>query len=363
MGSHAKAGVLLAGTLKFLPLFLLVLPGMAARVLYRNEVGCSDPAACERICQSPSGCTNIAFVLLVLDLLPTGLRGLMLAVMMAALMSSLTSVFNSASTIFTIDIWTRFRHQASETELLVVGRVFVLVLLVVSIAWIPIINGYKESELFHYIQAVSNFLCPPITAVFLIALFWPRMNEPGAFWSLMIGFGVGLIRFGLQFGFTSPSCGSGEEDTRPEIVKAFVDKFHYLHFGAFSFLLSGLVCISVSLLFPAIEEDKLYRLTYWTRFSTEVRKNIDNDEDLHSRRESSDEQSGVTGVSLSRRCLNFLCGIEEGGVGGEVEEQTEEEKAKRASEFLEEEPFYKTLTSVLAVLVMALAAFIYGFFA
>ena len=193
--THAKGGVLFAGTLKFLPLFLLVLPGMAARVLYKNEVGCSDPVKCEAICQSPSGCTNIAFILLVLDLLPTGwsghlcsiktftmvitgLRGLMLAVMMAALMSSLTSVFNSASTIFTIDIWTRFRGRASDTELLIVGRMFIVVLLVVSIAWIPIILSYKESQLFHYIQAVSNFLCPPITAVFLIALFWPRMNEP-----------------------------------------------------------------------------------------------------------------------------------------------------------------------------------------
>ena len=111
-------------------------------------------------------------------MLITGLRGLMLAVMMAALMSSLTSVFNSASTIFTIDIWTRFRGKASDTELLIVGRMFIVVLLVVSIAWIPIILSYKESQLFHYIQAVSNFLCPPITAVFLIALFWPRMNEP-----------------------------------------------------------------------------------------------------------------------------------------------------------------------------------------
>ena len=168
---------------------------MAARVLYRNEVGCSDPVKCNEICESPSGCTNIAFVLLVLDLMPTGfityiclnifhvnpfsgLRGLMLAVMMAALVSSLTSVFNSASTIFTIDIWTRFRVKASDIELLIVGRMFIVVLLIVSIAWIPIILSYKESQLFHYIQAVSNFLCPPITAVFLIALFWPRMNEP-----------------------------------------------------------------------------------------------------------------------------------------------------------------------------------------
>merc|ERR1711874_139552 len=126
--SHAKAGCVLASLLKFLPLFLLVLPGMAARVLYRNEVACSNPAECLKKCGSESGCTNIAYIKLVLDLMPSGLKGLMLAVMMAALMSSLTSIFNSSSTIFTMDVWTRFRSKPSETELLIVGRSFVVIL-------------------------------------------------------------------------------------------------------------------------------------------------------------------------------------------------------------------------------------------
>eukprot|EP00092_Neocalanus_flemingeri_P006236 GFUD01006710.1.p1 GENE.GFUD01006710.1~~GFUD01006710.1.p1 ORF type:complete len:708 (+),score=187.08 GFUD01006710.1:236-2125(+) len=361
--SHAKGGVLLAGTLKFLPLFLLVLPGMAARVLYRNEVGCSDPVQCEAICQSPSGCTNIAFILLVLDLMPTGLRGLMLAVMMAALMSSLTSVFNSASTIFTIDIWTRFRSKASDSELLIVGRMFVVVLLVVSIAWIPIINSYKESQLFHYIQAVSNFLCPPITAVFLIALFWPRMNEPGAFWALMVGFAVGLIRFGLQFGYSSPPCGSGLEDTRPDFVKSAVDKFHYLHFGAFSFLLSSCVGVLVSLLTPAIAEDKLYRLTFWTRFSTEVRAKMEDEVD----EEEDETQDKIAGtleeMSSGRKCINLICGIENQADMEDENIKSAQDLAIEAAEFLKEDPKYKRLSNIVAVLVMSMAAFIYGFFA
>ena len=150
--SHAKAGCVLASLLKFLPLFLLVLPGMAARVLYRNEVACSNPAECLKKCGSESGCTNIAYIKLVLDLMPSGLKGLMLAVMMAALMSSLTSIFNSSSTIFTMDVWTRFRRKPSETELLIVGRSFVVILVAVSIAWIPIITQFKSSQLFVYIQ-------------------------------------------------------------------------------------------------------------------------------------------------------------------------------------------------------------------
>ena len=87
-------------------------------------------------------------------------------------------------------------------------------LLLISIAWVPIITGFKESQLFHYIQTVSNLLCPPIAAVFLLAVFWPRLNEPGAFWALMAGFTVGIVRFGLEFGFSAPACGSGLLETR-----------------------------------------------------------------------------------------------------------------------------------------------------
>jgi uncharacterized sodium:solute symporter family permease YidK len=122
---NAKGGCILAGCLKLLPLYLLVFPGMAARVLYTDRVACANPDVCQdcqEVCGSSTGCTNIAYAELVIKLMPTGLSGMMLAVMMAALMSSLTSIFNSSSTIFTIDIWTRLRKNASDTELLIVGR-------------------------------------------------------------------------------------------------------------------------------------------------------------------------------------------------------------------------------------------------
>lgn len=282
--------------------------------------------------------------------------------MMAALMSSLTSVFNSASTIFTIDIWTRFRGGASDTELLIVGRMFIVVLLVVSIAWIPIILSYKESQLFHYIQAVSNFLCPPITAVFLISLFWPRMNEPGAFWALMVGFAVGLVRFGLQFGYSSPPCGSGLPDTWPEFVKSTVDKFHYLHFSAFSLLLSGCVGVLVSLMTDPIPEERLYRLTYWTRFSKEVRAKLE-DEDVKVAEETIDTARSSEEITKARKCFNFICSIEPQEEQGKQNAKSDEDLAREASEFLKEEPKYRRLTNVAAVTIMSAAAFIYGFFA
>ncbi|XP_046783891.1 sodium/glucose cotransporter 5 isoform X18 [Gallus gallus] len=119
--SHAKAGSILASYLKMLPLFVIIMPGMISRVLFPDAVACVDPEECTRVCGAAVGCSNIAYPKLVVELMPSGLRGLMIAVMMAALMSSLTSIFNSSSTLFTMDIWRRMRPGASERELLMVG--------------------------------------------------------------------------------------------------------------------------------------------------------------------------------------------------------------------------------------------------
>ncbi|MPC83512.1 Sodium/glucose cotransporter 4 [Portunus trituberculatus] len=103
---------------------------------------------------------------------------MMLAVMLAALMSSLTSIFNSSSTIFSIDIWTRIHKKASDVELLIVGRGFVLIMVVISVLWIPVIQSSASGQLFVYIQSITSYLSPPICAIYLLAIFWPRTTEP-----------------------------------------------------------------------------------------------------------------------------------------------------------------------------------------
>ncbi|KAK3602345.1 hypothetical protein CHS0354_013337 [Potamilus streckersoni] len=238
---HVKGGSILAAYLKILPLFTIVFPGMISRVLFAEEVACVDPDICMKVCQNAAGCTNIAYPKLVVELMPKGLKGLMLAAMMAALMSSLTSVFNSSSSIFTMDIWKRIRPRSSEGELLVVGRVFVLVLVGVSIAWIPVLQQSQGGQLFNYIQSVTGYLAPPVLSLYLLALLWGRTNEAGAFWGMMIGLLVGLIRMGLDFGYGSPSC--GEEDFRPTIIS----KVHFLHFTIILFFVSLLATIIISL--------------------------------------------------------------------------------------------------------------------
>ncbi|XP_076354802.1 sodium/myo-inositol cotransporter-like isoform X3 [Tachypleus tridentatus] len=184
--SHAQGATVFAGFMKVFPLFFIVLPGMISRVLFTDQVACVTAEECYKYCENEVGCTNIAYPLLVLELMPSErccdpphicLRGLMMAVMLAALMSDLTSIFNSASTLFTIDIWPQVRKKASVKELMIVGRSFVIFMVAVSIAWIPAIQNMQSGQLFIYIQAISANLAPPVASVYIFAILWKRMNE------------------------------------------------------------------------------------------------------------------------------------------------------------------------------------------
>jgi len=263
--SHAQGATILTGWIKVLPLFLIVVPGMISRVLYPNEVGCVDPEICQQVCQNPVGCSNIAFPKLVLGIMPEGLRGIMISVMLAALMSDLTSIFNSASTLFTLDIYRKFRSSANSKELLLVGRIMILVLVAISIGWIPLIQEMQGGQMYVYIQSVAAYISPPIAMTFCMAMTWPRMNEMGAFWGLMTGLLMGVIRMVLDFSFPAPLC--MEEDTRPWIVA----KIHYMYFAAFSFWMTGLTALVISLIFPADPSFRLIRTTIRSKHSQEQR--------------------------------------------------------------------------------------------
>ncbi|KAM8956338.1 sodium/mannose cotransporter SLC5A10 isoform 3-T3 [Lycaon pictus] len=256
--NHAKAGSILASYLKMLPMGLIIMPGMISRALFPDDVGCVVPSECLRACGAEIGCSNIAYPKLVMELMPIGLRGLMIAVMMAALMSSLTSIFNSSSTLFTMDIWRRLRPRAGERELLLVGRLVIVVLIGVSVAWIPVLQGSNSGQLFIYMQSVTSSLAPPVTAVFVLGIFWRRANEQGAFWGLMVGLALGATRLVLEFLHPAPPC--GDPDTRPAILGSI----HYLHFAVALFVLSGAVVVAGSLMTPPPQGIQIENLTWWT---------------------------------------------------------------------------------------------------
>ncbi|XP_072024832.1 sodium/glucose cotransporter 4-like [Amphiura filiformis] len=357
--AHAKGATVFAGVLKILPMFMMVFPGMISRVLFPDEVACATQESCKEVCGSPVGCSNVAFPKLVLEIMPLGLRGLMLAVMLSALMSSLTSIFNSSSTIFTIDIWRRLRPRASEAELMVVGRVFIFVMVVISILWIPIIQAAKGGRLFDYIQAITSYLAPPICSVFVLGVSWGRINEKGAFWGLMAGLFVGMIRMILDFAYVAPLC--GEIDNRPAgIIKIL--SVHYLHFGIILFLLSCIVTTIVSLLTKPIDEKYLHKLTYMTRHSSQdPAEHSVNEYEMDDRNGNDPEANQTSDIkvfqkpSIPRRIVDWFCGT------GSSEEEHKEDDFRTVTN-IDETPKEKIILNASAILLMGVSVFFWIYY-
>ncbi|XP_069342012.1 sodium/myo-inositol cotransporter 2 isoform X5 [Eulemur rufifrons] len=372
--SHAKGGSLMAAYLKVLPLFIMVFPGMVSRVLFPDEVACADPEICRKVCSNPSGCSDIAYPKLVLELLPTGLRGLMMAVMMAALMSSLTSIFNSSSTIFTMDLWNHLRPRASEKELMIVGRVFVVLLVLASILWIPVVQASQGGQLFIYIQSVSSYLQPPVAVVFIMGCFWKRANEKGAFSGLILGLLLGLIRLVLDFIYAEPLC--NQPDERPAVVKSV----HYLYF---SVILSTATLITVSTVSWFTEppsKEMVSRLTWFTRHNPTAQKEqvppaiplpVTLSQNGTPEATSTIIQLDIVRENVSKnhscdvtpkrskvlKAILWLCGMETNA------KEEPPSKAEPIMVSLEEKPFVKTLLDINLIVCISCAIFLWGYFA
>nr|XP_056714118.1 sodium/myo-inositol cotransporter [Euleptes europaea] len=264
--AHAKGATLMAGFLKLLPMFIIVIPGMISRILFADEIACINPEHCMQVCGSRAGCSNIAYPRLVMKLVPVGLRGLMMAVMIAALMSDLDSIFNSASTIFTLDVYKLIRKNAPSKELMIVGRMFVAFMVVISIAWVPIIVEMQGGQMYLYIQEVADYLTPPVAALFLLGIFWKRCNEQGAFCGGMVGFVLGAIRLILAFIYRVPEC--NQPDTRPGFIKSI----HYMYVATALFWITGIVAIVVSLLTSPPSKEQIRTTTFWSVKSRTVKE-------------------------------------------------------------------------------------------
>ncbi|XP_075852958.1 putative glucose sensor protein SLC5A4 isoform X2 [Microcebus murinus] len=356
--SHVKAACIMCGYLKLLPMFLMVMPGMISRILYTDKVACIVPSECVKQCGVEVGCSNYAYPTLVLELMPAGLRGLMLSVMLASLMSSLTSIFNSASTLFTMDIYTKVRKQASEKELLIAGRIFFLVITVLSIMWVPLVQVFRNGQLIHYTESISSYLGPPIAAVFLLAIFCKRVNEQGAFWGLIIGFVMGLVRMIADFVYGTGSCLYASDC--PTIFCGV----HYLYFAIILFFGTILVVLGISLLTKPIPDVHLYRLCWALRDSTEERIDLDADEKWQEETYDSAEEGNIYYPEQSRGCLrkawDLFCGLQK--TGPKLTEEEEEALRQKLTD-TSERPLWKAIVDANAILLLAVVVFVYAYFA
>ncbi|MCH2216058.1 MAG: sodium:solute symporter [Flavobacteriales bacterium] len=242
---NARKGTIFGGFLKMLPVFLFVVPGVIAYALSQKGVFALED-------------NDQALIVMVKSMVPVGIRGLVIAGLLAALMSSLSSVFNSCSTLFTIDVYKRWKPDTSEKTLVRVGQIATIIMVGIGLAWIPFMENVSD-QLFVYLQSVQGYIAPPITAVFLLGIFFKRLNHQGAMAALMTGLVLGATRFILEL----------NKDALSGFWYNFAD-INFLHIAIFLFVICSAVLIVVSLLTAAPPAEKTDGITYERRVKSDA---------------------------------------------------------------------------------------------
>lgn len=243
-----RRGAIFGAYLKILPIFIFLIPGIIAFALKQKGILTYEKS-------------DQVFPVLVQTLLPTGLKGLVAGGLMAALMSSLASVFNSSSTLFTIDIFKKIYPDTSEKKLVRIGQIATAVVVVLGMAWIPIMEKIGGGTLYKYLQSVQSYIAPPITTVFLLGILWKRTNAKGAIATLIFGLLMATLRIIAELIYLDSdgnliSGASGFFATYAEI--------NFAHMAIFMFIACMAVCIIVSLLTPPPSPTRIAGLTFGT---------------------------------------------------------------------------------------------------
>ena len=244
--SNARKGALFAGFLKLLPVFIFYIPGVIAyALLQKGMLNFSTSNA------------DYALPAMITGFLPIGLKGLAIAGLLAALMSSLSSAFNSSSTLFTIDFYKQYKPSASEKELVWVGQLATVALVFMSLGWIPFMKTLMGGGMFFYLQSIQAYISPPIAAVFLFGLYFKWINARGAIVSLWTGFGLGILRLVTEYmakeGILKVSDGS------------FLDLLlgiNFLHYAVLLFIFCAVVMMVVSRMGIPQSEASLASVTF-----------------------------------------------------------------------------------------------------
>ena len=245
---EARRGTIFAAFLKLLPVFIFIVPGMIALAL--ANAGRLDGFT-----------TQGAFPVLVQQVMPSGLRGLVVAGLLAALMSSLAGAFNASSTLFTLDFYRKLRPEASQAQLVWVGRVATTAMVLIGLAWIPVIQGARG--LYDYLQGVQAYLAPPIAAVFFLGVTMKRVNAAGCLSALVVGFALGLVRLIIDTPVTLGVSGY-EGGYAPGSLAWIVNNIYFQYYGLGIFLVSVAVMIGVSYATAPPDERQLSGLTMAT---------------------------------------------------------------------------------------------------
>jgi len=260
----ARRGTIFAAFLKLLPVFIFIIPGIICFALScygAKGLETLTVESAEGVKVAVSSECQGAFPLMVREVLPSGVRGIVVAGLLSALMSSLAGVFNACATLFTMDFYQKFRQNVSERQLVWVGRAATFTMIVVGLLWIPIIQG--KNGLYSYLQSVQGYFSPPILTVFLLGVFWKRMNSKGAMTALVVGFVLAILRLSVD---TMATLGTEFQEGS---FLWLVNSVYFQYYSALILAICVVSMVAVSYLTQAPDYEKLKGLTFGTTSQAE----------------------------------------------------------------------------------------------
>ena len=257
----ARRGSIFAAFLKLFPVYLFIIPGLICFALAKSG---KVPELAVMV--TPDGKpipheAQAAFPMMVKYLLPAGLRGIVVAGLLSALMGSLAGVFNACSTLFTVDLYQKWKPNASQHQLVRTGRIATTTMVIIALLWIPVVQG--AHSLYNYLQAVQGYLAPPIFVVFFFGVFWKRLNAQGCLWAMVVGFAIGLFRMLVDTPVTLGLNGF-ENGYTPGSFLWIINNIYFQYFSVLITIISAIVMVVVSYMTKEPDYGTLQSLTFET---------------------------------------------------------------------------------------------------
>src|SRR5450432_4499810 len=265
--ANARRGSIFASFLKLSPVYLFIVPGLVCYALARSG---KIPELASMI--GPDGkaipaAAQGSFPMMVQYLLPPGLRGIVVAGLLSALMGSLAGVFNACSTLFTVDLYEKWKPGATQHQLVRTGRIATGIMVFVALAWIPVIKNAQG--LYNYLQAVQGYLAPPIFVVFFFGVFFKRLNAAGALWAMIVGFALGIFRMVVDTPVTLGLNGLANGYEHGSFLW-IVNNIYFQYFSVLITIVSAIVMVGVSHMTAAPDYQRIQNLTFATTTSADL---------------------------------------------------------------------------------------------
>jgi len=258
----ARRGSIFAAFLKLFPVYLFIIPGLICFALARSGKVPALGAMIGPDGQAIPAASNGAFPMMVQYLLPPGIRGIVVAGLLSALMGSLAGVFNACSTLFTVDLYAKWRPGASQHQLVRTGRTATVIMVLIAVAWIPVIKN--ASGLYGYLQSVQGYLAPPIFVVFFFGVFFKRLNAQGALWAMIVGFALGIFRMVVDTPVTLGLSGF-QNGYAPGSLLWIVNNIYFQYFSVLITVVSAIVMVTVSYATTQPDYKRIRSLTFATQ--------------------------------------------------------------------------------------------------